>query len=101
MLLEGIQQLVEKSFAREQRALVHLLLPEVVIVVHGLHESTEEVYAGVAYPVVFTAQCPHDLATYHLSETVGEGGSEGGRGGGRDKKRGERRVKGRAIKYAV
>lgn len=37
MVLEWLEQLLQEALAGEERALVQLLLPQVKVVVHGLH----------------------------------------------------------------
>ena len=81
MLFEGAQQQLQEGLAGEEGGLVHLLLPQVKVVVHGLHEGTQEVHAGMADPVVLPLQSSHYLLPHYVTETRGERGGERGREG--------------------
>ena len=67
--LERFQHHLQERFAGEERGLVHLLLSQVVVVVHGLHEGTQEVHTGMADPVVLPAEGPNHLLPNYLPET--------------------------------
>ena len=88
---ERLQQQLQKLLVGEEGGLVELLLPEVKVVVHWLHEGTEEVHTGMADAVVLPLQSPHRLLPNDLSETgmggvdeVREGGKKGGMEGRRE-----------------
>ena len=95
---ERLQQQLQKLLVGEEGGLVELLLPEVKVVVHWLHEGTEEVHTGMADAVVLPLQSPHRLPPNDLSETgmggvdeVREGGKKGGmEGGGKGHRSGRR-----------
>ena len=78
VLLEWQQQHLQKALRGEKRALVHLFLTQVKVVVHGLHESTQEVHTGMANAVVLALQSLDHLLAYDLTEAGGEGGRGGG-----------------------
>lgn len=72
MVLERLEQLLKKSLAGEKRSLVELLLSEVKVVVHRLHQGTEKVHARETYSVVVSFDGVHHLLSDHLTKAEQE-----------------------------
>ncbi len=71
MILEWLKQHLQEGLGGEQRPLVQLFLPEVKVVMHGLHQGTEKVHTGMADAIVLPLQGSHDLTPHNFSKTVG------------------------------
>ena len=70
MVLEWLQQLLQKSFVREERTLVQVFLSQVKIVMHGLHEGTEKVHTRETDTVIITFDGTHNLLANNLTKAA-------------------------------
>lgn len=76
---KNIKQSIEELFRAEKTRFVELLLLEVVVLVHGLHERAQHVNGGVADPVNIAFEGLDNLDADLLTEPGqnGEGGEAG------------------------
>ena len=78
MILEWLEQHLQKTLRREQGSLIELFLPKVKVVVHWLHQGTQEVNRCMTDSIVLPLQSFHNFAAHHLPKAKrSKGGREG------------------------